>query len=188
MRAKSAAFCVMASPWAANFGATAVSMACTSGVLIVSVKMENRVEVRSSALPDRSSAAMVFSNEGAAGLLAMASTSRSSSAMPYSSAGWKSATRSRSNGGSPPCGPVHSVTSTLFAIGLLSCGVVWAAAAVAVVFMANPVQSVVTSASGHADDKVRDKARDKAQDRAHDSALPRGEAGVFMGWLRGRCG
>ncbi len=47
-------------------------------------------------------AASVFSKVAGAVALAIASTSRSSSAMPVSSAGLKSETLTLSNGGTPP--------------------------------------------------------------------------------------
>src|SRR6202521_3340335 len=61
--------------------------------------------------PVRSSAAMVLSKVGAAGLRVMRSISVRFSAMAASSAGLKSATRTWSKGGSPPAGPTHGASS-----------------------------------------------------------------------------
>src|SRR5580692_1016981 len=61
--------------------------------------------------PVRSSAAMVLSKLGAAGLRVMWSISVRFSAMAASSAGLKSATRTWSKGGNPPAGPTHGASS-----------------------------------------------------------------------------
>src|SRR6202521_5720674 len=61
--------------------------------------------------PVRSSAAMVLSKVGAAGLRVMWSISVRFSAMAASSPGLKSATRTWSKGGSPPAGPTHGASS-----------------------------------------------------------------------------
>jgi hypothetical protein len=66
---------------------------------------------RSSVRPVRWSATIVLSNVGFAGSLAIFSTSASSSAIAASSAGAKSATFTRSNGGTPPYGPAHGASS-----------------------------------------------------------------------------
>src|SRR5688572_14469263 len=54
---------------------------------------------------------MVFSKSGAAEFLAMALVSASCSAMAVSRAGLKSEIWTRSNGGTPPCGPSHFISN-----------------------------------------------------------------------------
>src|SRR5258708_1049152 len=58
---------------------------------------------------------MVLSNVGAPGLQAIGLISARFSAMASSSAALKSATRTLSNGGTPPAGPTHGDSNGLFA-------------------------------------------------------------------------
>src|ERR1700724_2131712 len=67
--------------------------------------------IRLKVCPVRSSAAMVLSKVGAAGLRVMRSISVRFSAMAASSPGLKSETRTWSKGGSPPAGPTHGSSS-----------------------------------------------------------------------------
>src|SRR4051794_12787665 len=61
--------------------------------------------------PASSSAAIVFSNVGAAPSPAMTASSRRFSAIACSNAGLKCSTLTRENGGTPPCGPDHFARS-----------------------------------------------------------------------------
>ena len=66
-----------------------------------------------SSRPARSRATIVFSNVADSGLDAIAVTSASWGAMPASSAGFSASRSSRWNAGTPPNGPVQSVSSGL---------------------------------------------------------------------------
>ena len=98
---------------AASFGAISLSIACTSPSLMVPVWTPYTAVTRSRVSPVRSIAAMVLSKVGAAGFLAMPSISARFSAIAASSAGPRSLTLNRPNGGTPPHGPVQGASSTL---------------------------------------------------------------------------
>src|SRR5687767_4414680 len=68
--------------------------------------------------PVFSSAAIVFSKSGARCWRAIRSTSARFSAIAAASAGSNSSTRTRSNGGTPPYGPVHGCSSGLSLFGI----------------------------------------------------------------------
>src|SRR5687768_1151080 len=78
--------------------------------------MPNTLLTRSSVRPAFSMAARVFSKVGGSVLFAMASISRSVSAIPASRAGLKCSTLTLSKGGTPPYGPVQTGRRGLFMV------------------------------------------------------------------------
>ena len=99
IRANSFGLRAMASRCAENFGAYSDSSFSRASFLSVPIRLKNTLVARSSTWPLFSMATMVFWKVGASGLLAMASISRSCSAMPASKAGAKSLSLMPSNCG-----------------------------------------------------------------------------------------
>ena len=91
------------------------STACSAGEVAEAVRLKNSDAMRFINRPPRSSAAMVFSKAGAAGLAAIASTSRIRSASARSNAGAKCSARMSPNGGRPN-GAFHAVSRGLVGV------------------------------------------------------------------------